>query len=528
MKILRSLNITFSLCFSLATLIRAQETIREDELVVRVHSVGQGNCITINFHNKVMMVDCGTSSIKNESLVRKDLVKDAVKKLQEEEEGKKKGKGKKKEASKRERTSVESPSDLFERIAKLDRDRVNSGEPELKAKVFKDQCCREINQVLLKYSPQDKSDPGLKRIKTILLTHGDTDHTNLLTTVVKKKYKINNFILGGMPEEYDLDEKWIDYHLKLKGFKLYIPALSFKAFGETWSWTQIIALSKELREKNGLAPQAYSFPKGSIRIRTQYLAADFEGYSIKELEKAFNFGGKFQVYLLSINSAHFQGAPLSLEDDKTSILRVNEDPNTDSLVLKIIHTPSNLSVMLTGDATGQTTDRIYNNYQRFLPTEEFKDFLQADIYLAAHHGSITHGSNHEDWIKNVVKPQVVFISNGLSQGHPYKQAFQIFKGSPNMKTGVQEHKVDYAIHKKEQASTSKSFTYKTYMTKAAIFSTVNNGLLEARFSSQEGILNIGDQEEKIPPIMISKDIPNASVQAPPSPQKLSSKKKKGK
>src|SRR5690606_9799562 len=145
--------------------------------------------------------------------------------------------------------------------------------------------------------------------------------------------------------------------------------------------------------ENKLAVQAYSFPIS--HLQTPYPQNNL-GHSFEELEAAFSFSQAFKIYLLSVNPTHFSGAPLTLNSPQPSTFRIADDPNTDSLVLKVVNIPTGFSMMLTGDATGQTSKRIYDNYRRFLHTQELKSFLETDVYLAAHHGSATHESNHPE------------------------------------------------------------------------------------------------------------------------------------
>src|SRR5690606_1463509 len=69
-----------------------------------------------------------------------------------------------------------------------------------------------------------------------------------------------------------------------------------------------------------------------------------------------------------------------------------------------------------------------------------------------------------------------------SQGHPYKQAYITFRNSPRIIKNSPRHNVDYALKEQEKAN------YKTKETNKAIFSTLNSGLLTARFHAERGIL----------------------------------------
>src|SRR5690606_27744517 len=107
MKIFKAFIIAYFLCLSITIKIQASPGILENECVVRSHPVGQGNCITVEFHDEIMIVDLGTTSIKSESIIREALVKEAALSLSEKKPRKKPGKPK---------PSIESPSELLAKL----------------------------------------------------------------------------------------------------------------------------------------------------------------------------------------------------------------------------------------------------------------------------------------------------------------------------------------------------------------------------------------------------------------------------
>lgn len=156
----------------------------QDEFIVRVHPVGQGNCVTVKFYDKengspeYMIVDLGTSSIKNESLIGDVLEKEA-------KAAPGGGKSKKKKSENKTKKSMESESDLLDIIK-------GHKHSKLPVKEFKEECLEGIDKLL------SLNQPRRKYIKVVVLTHGDVDHTNELVNFVRKhKYQIGNLILGG-------------------------------------------------------------------------------------------------------------------------------------------------------------------------------------------------------------------------------------------------------------------------------------------------------------------------------------------
>ena len=107
------------------------------------------------------------------------------------------------------------------------------------------------------------------------------------------------------------------------------------------------------------------------------------------------------------------------------------DPNAQSIVIKVQHTNSNggylSSAMLTGDTNAATWRySIQKNYD--------KSDLSTEILLASHHGSISFFDDEKDTEHyytnhiNNMSPAMTIISVGTnSHGHPDKKAIELYE-----------------------------------------------------------------------------------------------------
>ncbi|MCX7343321.1 MAG: hypothetical protein NT128_04160, partial [Proteobacteria bacterium] len=89
---------------------------------------------------------------------------------------------------------------------------------------------------------------------------------------------------------------------------------------------------------------------------------------------------------------------------------INDDENANSTVLQIVHNETECSILLPGDATGVTTDRVLSR----LPTTLLGKVQYA---IASHHGANTDETNNEEWV-DCVRPAFVLFS-ASSQGNNF-------------------------------------------------------------------------------------------------------------
>ena len=92
---------------------------------------------------------------------------------------------------------------------------------------------------------------------------------------------------------------------------------------------------------------------------------------------------------------------------------INDDENANSTVLQIVDNKTEQSILLPGDATGVTTDRVLSHIPRHL-------IGKIQYALASHHGADTDETNNREWI-DVIRPKFVLFSastQGNNFNHP--------------------------------------------------------------------------------------------------------------
>ncbi|MGL5784782.1 MAG: ComEC/Rec2 family competence protein [Alphaproteobacteria bacterium] len=292
------------------------------------------------------------------------------------------------------------------------------------------------------------------RIKTVVVTHGDTDHYGWLKEFLQQT-KVEHLILGGLPNHYKASFLgWVEELLKDET-KIYVPALADKAI------TSVEAFQDLQKQKTVLAHTYHHHPKhGDSKLAF--------------LEDALKLADGMKISLLSVNPTHYwdeEGAPV-----RTSL---SADTNSDSLVMKLSHQAG--SMILTGDATELTTNRILQNY-RHQP-----DFLQTDVLLASHHGSSFQKTNDSLWIQ-ATTPKLVLISNGLLYGHPSTEAYETFKKSSRLLVvGKKPHTVFSGAASTKGEGEERVSQLMQHRTNRGIYSTLTNGDLTVTFLDERDI-----------------------------------------
>ena len=185
-----------------------------------------------------------------------------------------------------------------------------------------------------------------------------------------------------MPEKYSLlFRSWLQQQIDERSTRVYFPALLTQQ--PIISIEELVSESLDDTSTRAYAPQMFSDPEKGWKAQDH----------LKEFEQALPFGSHIKTYLLSVNPMHWH--EVGTEEIQRSCLE--DDDNSDSLVLKL--QTGKHSIIMTGDATNITTDRIIKNYAKN------PDFLKCTVITADHHGAKTHGSNGLRWIK-VSSPQL--------------------------------------------------------------------------------------------------------------------------
>ncbi len=464
----------------LVTFCCASETEKGPKAVLKVHSVGQGNCVSLEVkdaqgRSEYMLVDIGSSAYANEaaytqfqssslhvSLPSEKDAEMAVDKAQEVGLG---GLAAGENAAEllspfstpvKEATKLTIPSSTIKESnwAKTQKDKQ---EIFWLRKTFVDDFILNM-RTMLASSDEPKQ---LICVKTVVITHPDWDHYSwLMRLFCNKKDKINFLILGGLPSHYYEEDgdrvkftRWLSQRLK-NGCKIFFPAVQYDPLDPS-DISDPLKRVLEKEKKGIFAPHTFS-----------------EAHNFSELSfaKAFNFGSNVVISLLALNPIHFEDA-----GHVTRCANDDKDDNRDSIVFRIQYEA--FSAMLMGDATEATTRRIKSNYRDKLHS------LRSSVLLASHHGSAEEGCNNEEWIE-LVAPQYVLISNGWNKkyGHPREQAYENFKKSPNLKTLNTTHQVLVGRGMNKNGEYYDGGLHHTYR---AIFSTLNSGTLTFTLDSKE-------------------------------------------
>lgn len=163
----------------------------------------------------------------------------------------------------------------------------------------------------------------------------------------------------------------------------------------------------------------------------------------------------------------------------------DSDKNASSLVLKISrsHNPVNsFSIILAGDATGYTTDKI--------DTQKTKD---TTLLVANHHGAGTHKSNNQAWITRSSPKIIVFSASKSNHGHPDKEVvsryldsvstlgwpIHEFSYSGDLSFDKKPHFVTY--HTTEPEIHNKRRYFRS-INRKALLNTMNEGTLRFKFT----------------------------------------------
>lgn len=364
-------------------------------------------------------------------------------------------------------------------------------------------------------------------VKTVVITHPDADHYRWLTKLFSRpEDKIDHLIFGGQPNHYysgvsesgrepelsfDKFKLWISARLASnRNMKVYFPAVSFEPLSNIESIKRAMGVEggTKRKEPSTFGPPIHDTPE-----------------EIESFKEAFDFGTSVRIHALTVNPMHHLNEPVPHksvskkgksrkekkgdqeqeahgegEEKREHNYYSQSDPdndNNDSLVLKISNGKS--SAILTGDATSATTSRILANYS------SRKRFLNTNILLASHHGSSTHGSNHESWIK-ATNPEYVIISNG-HDGHPQPKAYQNFKQSTRLRQ-VKTHNV-LVGGKTPQQGPERG---RLHTTVRGIFSTLNSGSITVQLY-KDGTLDLTTENEDNVVTRNSKLSPSVSPQA---------------
>ncbi len=332
----------------------------------------------------------------------------------------------------------------------------------------------------------------------IVISHPDKDHLSLLPELVKKSAKdveTITLVLGGPIEGYlftGIGKKEEELKVSTENLRVLKSFLGIRggiltvtSASHNLNKEDILKLVKIVEGGEDAAPSAAgavadagssiapaeATPLSKLAEVRKTIKAKIRRHmldiSMNDLTEAtVEYCPAFNLSVMSANAGH---GYLKKKTGTYDVMPINNDDNTNSIVIKATHRVSNQSVILTGDATGITTDQIINYYSA--PSTED---LETDIMLACHHGSSTHESNNKDWIQQT-KPKSTIFSCGKKADyrHPHcsvvKEYIKVSQGD------VSEHVVE--------CGEDDGFIAENV--KVPVYSTNNSGTIIAAFADTE-------------------------------------------
>ena len=346
----------------------------------------------------------------------------------------------------------------------------------------------------------------------VLVTHPDDDHLNLIPNIFDNPIPSNfTLVLGGPIGDYfktDSNKSLINL---FRNKRVPIVSLSHDLTSEDFNDLSIQVIEFDKKKKScleasqktqaeELIPDGETSRKNKQKRDNQcratleknidtYVNANFrhklKGHImgknfVEVVAKSFppSFCRKFKLEILSANAGqglmtrkYYPGQFIPVVFDS--------DANTNSVVLKITHSAQ--SAILTGDATGVTTDQIISYYENL--RGETSD-LKADVMMACHHGAETHESNNERWI-NSTNPKSAIFSCGKKDGygHPVCSVVDAYAdASRGMR--VAPHSIT--------CGSSDTFITKTGI-RSPVYSTHDAGTITAIFRAAAIDINVGSE-----------------------------------
>lgn len=480
----------------------------DEDLILNVHNVGQGNLVTLRFPNKeVMIVDAGSKGYEEPLAYQAALLdlqsRTSQKKIRERHDLPPQSPPATQIISAQlTPQSTTHPSD-FSPLARF----AQANKLSFTQDMFIENFRREL----------PKNGKGI-RVKTVVISHPDVDHYNWLRHIFShEEDKLEYLILGGLPNHY-INKEFILWLRKLPKFgtKVICPAVEHGNLNAGKEIDELFSKDK----KDYIFKPFYSTP----------LEDSYENNK-KLFQDAFDFGEDIYIRLLSVNPLHVE--QMAINGDKSKqIARLNDpsDDNPDSIVLRIscVDKPSLKDIYaltILGDATEQTYQRILSVYHGNY------EALKSRAVVASHHGASSHGAANTTFIK-ALSSEIVLISCGHHRKftHPKLEAYIAFKDAENLVRFKLPHSIlinepikkrpldltdkeDANPPKKRQIKTSNkghnsnnspsNSIYRIHRTYYGIFSTLSSGTLKVTFSSDklmQLIKGIGpnNQEEILP------------------------------
>lgn len=225
--------------------------------------------------------------------------------------------------------------------------------------------------------------PLVENTIVVVVSHSDKDHINLFKTAFGFNYlllkRVNRIYVADHFENYFRVPETREF---LSGFVKKVPKIEDK----------LVSLSHDL---SGLDISVHLDKSAFSVSQDKY-------YAFRERTRVDSFFTRRQLQNPS-NEFEVIGANAGAHTAQET------DTNTNSAVVRLSMSGSNIIVM--GDATGVTTEKILDNISD-------STLLKAELLIAGHHGAENEDTNHITWAA-VTEPKRVVLSSGFNKGYKH-------------------------------------------------------------------------------------------------------------
>ena len=297
-----------------------------------------------------------------------------------------------------------------------------------------------------------------------ICSHPDKDHLNLFSNfileergVLDKNNKVS-FYLGGSFEKYLSSEDSLDFFNSI--LTLTNPTVfSLSHDLSTLEMQDLKGYLETCKADIGIATGYEGREEALTRMVRLRIKDKVRPFILRSKLKNFSTEGRVMVEILGANAGHSPTRNYEstgcFEEETTPIRGeiINHEENMSSCVMRIIFYDT-FSIIITGDATGITTDRIIHNFS-FIGSPY--NSLLCHILLTCHHGAITEESNNYEWVF-AIQPVYAFFSSGKYRGynHPQFDAIYNYSNSPRIKKDMTEHVIVCGRNKEKDSHGAKT------------------------------------------------------------------------
>ena len=308
--------------------------------------------------------------------------------------------------------------------------------------------------------------PNLLSVHPIVFicSHADKDHLNLFSDFIndsRDKLSINpslSFYLGGSFEKYLFSKDSLAFFDSI----LTLPSANVFSLSHDLSIIEMQGLKSYLEEQKaviGIATGYEGIEEALMRMTRLRIKDKVRPFILRSKLKDFSTEGRVMVEILGANAGHSPTRNYESTgcfEEETPPIRgeiINHEENMSSCVMRIIFYDT-FSIIITGDATGITTDRIIHNFS-FIGSPY--NSLLCHILLTCHHGAITEESNNYEWVF-AIQPVYAFFSSGKYRGynHPQFDAIYNYSNSPRIKKDITEHVIVCGRNKEKDSHGAKT------------------------------------------------------------------------